>query len=263
MKPCIEIKNGLENRVAVCIMNPDDRTYGFCYRENESIEIGSTFKAILLAKAVKLIEQHYLNEDHSVQIKPEYICGSSPIFGNCLGETVTLKSLLLAMMGKSDNTATDAVLDIINGIEDNKEGDDLVDHYWGTIPKSIRSIYETNQTKAAICDARRVVGFFANVDGYFSTDESRNMFWHYMEQEEIAQPSGISEKVKLYRKGGFADFEKLGHWSNIAGAIQRDNKRIFFCINSGRVYSYEEKTDRLFYEFVRASLNECIDYVNS
>jgi beta-lactamase class A len=110
----LEINTKLENKISICIVDQDYPKNVVEYRGDVQIEIGSTFKAILLGKAIKLIELGFISENDKVLLKESYLCDDSVVFGNSIGLYVEIKELLSAMIGRSDNTATEAIIDIVN-----------------------------------------------------------------------------------------------------------------------------------------------------
>lgn len=84
------------------------------YEHNAGVPlfVGSAVKTFILAQYLKEVEAGRLAEDTQVEIGPRVWSPGSPVFIGLQGST-TAKSVLEAMIAHSDNTATDAAMNVV------------------------------------------------------------------------------------------------------------------------------------------------------
>jgi hypothetical protein len=66
------------------------------------IEIGSSFKAFVLAAILHLVEKGRLDLRDQIPVSREHVCEGSPIFANLGGREVSVEQALVAMLGRAE-----------------------------------------------------------------------------------------------------------------------------------------------------------------
>src|SRR6185312_9039042 len=85
------------------------------YRERERFPMCSTFKFLLASAVLQRVDRHDESLDRAIAIPPKPLLSHSPLTEAHAGATMTVGALCEAVLTDSDNTAANALLDIIGG----------------------------------------------------------------------------------------------------------------------------------------------------
>jgi beta-lactamase class A len=85
------------------------------YRERERFPMCSTFKFLLAAAVFQRVDRHHEALERAIAIPPQPLLSHSPVSEAHAGATMTVGALCDAILTDSDNTAANALLDIIGG----------------------------------------------------------------------------------------------------------------------------------------------------
>jgi beta-lactamase class A len=85
------------------------------YRERERFPMCSTFKFLLASAVLQRVDRHDESLHRAIAIPPKPLLSHSPLTEAHAGATMTVGALCEAVLTDSDNTAANALLDIIGG----------------------------------------------------------------------------------------------------------------------------------------------------
>ncbi|HYH11812.1 MAG TPA: serine hydrolase [Thermomicrobiales bacterium] len=183
-----------------------DETVG--YREQVPFEVGSAFKAFVAAEFAHQIPAGRLDPEMQLTVQPVDRVDSSLVVAAIPdGGSISLQEAAEAMIGVSDNTATDLVLRAV--------GPDSVRGLIGdlgmsqtSIPDSTRSIYERFRIEpdwrpvACMTTMDDLVRFYQATVGDRVMGDATERFLDLMQQEDLLQGAAWPAGVTCFRKSG-------------------------------------------------------------
>jgi beta-lactamase class A len=108
----IEQTNG--GRVGAAVLDTATGEWS-AYRGRERFPMCSTFKFLLASAVLQRVDRHDEALDRAIAIAPKPLLSHSPVSEAHAGATMTVAALCEAVLTDSDNTAANALLDIIGG----------------------------------------------------------------------------------------------------------------------------------------------------
>lgn len=241
------------------------------YQEDTPFEVGSTFKAFVAAEYARQVAQGRVDPDMHLTVQPVDRVDSSIVLDAIPdGGSVPIQEAAEAMIGASDNTATDLVMRVV--------GVDRVRALLGelglsdtTIPDSTKSIYERFRAEpdwrpeTCVTSMRDLTRFYMQaVEGRVLGDAATDRFLALMREEDIVQGASWPKGVTCYRKSGMIDPPPQLAMGMAGAFVSTDGEvtTFAFALNVGfpEDASFEdsplEPTVRTFSEGMRRGLNE-------
>lgn len=180
------------------------------YQEDVTFEVGSAFTAFVAAEYARQVGERMVDPEMLLTIEPKTRVESSQTLESIPdGETITLQDAAEAMIGVSDNTATDMVLTVIGADRVRAILSDMgLDQT--AMPDSVKSIYDRFKSDrswrpvACLTTMRDLTAFYSAItfDRAWKRGATRERFLHLMRQEDIVQGAEWSDHVVCYRKSG-------------------------------------------------------------
>lgn len=260
----------------------------FGYNIDHFIYPASVYKIFIGAETLRQIEVGILGLDQIVKIKsPNDVDKDAKIFPSdtrkilCEGDEVTIDHLLDLMLTRSDNTASNTLMDIVGRENINQniiykygwQGSEVTRKFLDRIKED--KPYQYSQTTMSC--ARHVAEFFYLVEkGQLISHSVSNQLKQYMLRWNRGGRQGlyIKDYIEYYRKGGYLENNlykhgllevckgllKRGwafiHWNNDAGVVRGQKSHYviaFFSVNK-QINPYKklksEKLAKLVYEFM-------------
>jgi hypothetical protein len=198
----------LRDRVACAAARAGDSA-GF--RRHEPFEVGSAFKAFVAAEYARQVATGERDPEMRIELTPDERVDSSVVTEQLPdGAMISLREAAEAMIGASDNTATDLVLRAV--------GVDRVRALLGelglaatSIPGSTKAIYDRARAEpgwrpeACRTTMTDLVRFYRATVAGRALGEGTDRFFAVMRQEDIAQGAVWPEGVTCYRKSGMVE----------------------------------------------------------
>lgn len=218
------------------------------------VEAGSTFKVILLAHVCSLLDRGELGLTQVIVLEGAHRVAASEDFEMLPdGTELTLDRILRAMIGASDNTATQIVQQII--------GRDAVEALMSAfgmsathVPDNLRSVYsQTDSTKAfpafqtTMCDMRL---FYERMqeNSLQLSRESEAFFWDVLLEEDRRQGTDWPSGVACYRKSGSVIWDSVNAQA-VCGALRKGNTEIPFAFALNRRPGGDASAEETFVSF--------------
>lgn len=205
-----EMRKRLEPLGTQCAFSVRHGNQSVGFQQDVPFEVGSTFKAFVAAEYARQVGQGVADPDMRLTIQPEdRVESSHRLEAIPDGETVSLQDAAEAMIGVSDNTATDMVLRVLGAERVRALLSELGVHPT-SIPDSVKSIYDrfkadrTWRPEACITTMRDLTVFYTAImsDRAWESGAAKERFLHLMRQEDIVQGAEWGESVTCYRKSG-------------------------------------------------------------
>ncbi len=224
-------------------------------REDKPFDVGSVYKTIVATEIIEGIDLGDWAWSDQVPVLPEHDLPDSPICGGKSGATFSIEQLVGAMLGGSDNTATELLVSMLGQARLKARVDALGMHNTN-IPFSIRAKLDAvgkgtiMSTDLVICE---------------STAADMNLFYRFLysrmkegnltpkaielltledAQQGIAWPDGIT----CFRKSGSVDLESKFS-GGVSGLLFSDSDRVLFsvfsCITPSSVTELEDWQPKL------------------
>lgn len=226
-------KEYLNNLAFMAVSIPDEHSCE--HRSDSAIELGSSFKVFVLAEILRQIDLGQIALSDKLTVRKEDVCEASPIFAELIGKQSTFDDALIAMMGHSDNAATDILLRTISHFD----VDDYILKPMGLMetafPGSIKSIYEsgyTSETRVATSTAAQMVSFYKNISSFYKQPTTTLLLRRYLLAEDNINPSGFPSDIQCYRKSGYVDLGEIGRRYNISGYLEHRERQLVFTLNA-------------------------------
>lgn len=180
------------------------------HRPDAPLEVGSCFKAFVAAACCRAVARGALRWDEPLLLAPDRRVPSSDALDKLPdGASVTLRSAAEAMIGVSDNTATDLVLGRIGPVAVRAL---VAEAGLGAtrLPDSVRSVYDAitadplRRVEACVSTMRDLTRFYAwaSTGGLTADPATLDAFWSIMRREDEAQGTAWPAAVVCYRKSG-------------------------------------------------------------
>lgn len=247
----------------------DNELVGF--QLDEPFEVGSAFKAFVAAEYARQVTTGAIDPDMYLTVQPIDRVESSLVMESIPdGGTIPIQEAAEAMIGASDNTATDMVIRVV-GVENVRSLLDDIGLDSTTIPDSTKSIYDRVRQEsgwrpqACLTTMRDLTRFYSSlVAGQTLGDEATRWFLGLMRQEDLAQGANWSDEVLCYRKSGMLEPPPLlamgmtGAFLHVGGAVTAFAfaLNVDFPEDAAFEDSPLEPTVRIFSEGLRLGLQE-------
>lgn len=197
----------LRDSVAYAVVRGDKRAG---LHDDVPFEVGSVFKAFVAAEYARQVSAGRLDPSMQLTIQPVDRVDSSLILGAMPdGSSISLQEAAEAMIGVSDNTATDLVLRVVGPDRVRALLADLgID---AIIPDSTKSLYDRLAADPAwkpVCclvTMRDLTAFYTMTVADRVLGDATDRFLALMREEDIAQGSTQKEGMTWYRKGGMLE----------------------------------------------------------
>lgn len=205
------------------------------HRPDAPLEVGSCFKAFVAAACCRAVERGALRWDEPLLLGPDRRVPSSDALDTLPdGASVTLRDAAAAMIGVSDNTATDLVLGRVGPSAVRAL---VAEAGLGAtrLPDSVRSVYDAitadprRRVEACVSTMRDLTRFYdwATTGGLTADPAMLDAFWSIMRREDEAQGTAWPVGVVCYRKSGHLEPPPLLAVA-LAGAFEANGRTIRF-----------------------------------
>jgi len=204
-----------------------DEVVGF--HADVPFEVGSAFKAFVAAEYARQVASGEVDRDARVEILPENRVDSSVVTEQLPdGESMSLQEAAEAMIGASDNTATDLVMATV-GVERVRQLLVALGLPNATLPESTGSLYrrwqenpgaQVNASLVAMADLAR---FYQATVAERELGDATDRFLALMREEDLLQGSEWPNDAVCYRKSGMVEPPPLLAMS-MAGALDVDGE---------------------------------------
>lgn len=186
-----------------------DRVAGL--RGDVRLEVGSAFKAFVAAEYARQVSTGRTDPATELTIEPaDRVDGSLALEALPDGGTVSLQEAAEAMIGVSDNTATDLVLREVGPDNVRVLLRELGMHET-SIPDSVGSIYERARVEpgwtpvACLTTMNELAGFWRAVARERVLGDATDAFLEIMRAEDVQQGTTWPAGVTCYRKSGMLE----------------------------------------------------------
>ena len=204
-----------------------DEVVGF--QADVPFEVGSAFKAFVAAEYARQVASGEVDPDARVEILPENRVDSSVVTEQLPdGESMSLQEAAEAMIGASDNTATDLVMATV-GVERVRQLLVALGLPNATLPESTGSLYrrwqenpgaQVNASLVAMADLAR---FYQATVAERALADATDRFLVLMREEDQLQGAIWPNDAICYRKSGMVEPPPLLAMS-MAGALDVDGE---------------------------------------
>ena len=204
-----------------------DEVVGF--QADVPFEVGSAFKAFVAAEYARQVASGEVDPDARVEILPENRVDSSVVTEQLPdGESMSLQEAAEAMIGASDNTATDLVMATV-GVERVRQLLVALGLPNATLPESTGSLYrrwqenpgaQVNASLVAMADLAR---FYQATVAERALADATDRFLALMREEDLLQGAIWPNDAICYRKSGMVEPPPLLAMS-MAGALDVDGE---------------------------------------
>lgn len=224
------------------------------FNPDTPMEAGSAFKAILLASVCSLIDRGELGPNQSIVLESVHRVEASEDLATLPdGAVLTLDQLLRAMIGASDNTATEIVQQIVGR---KTMVTLLVDFDMSAtfVPDSLRSIYsQTDLTKtfpAYQTTMRDMRIFYERMqeNRLQLSGEALALFWDVLLEEDRRQGTNWPPGVACHRKSGSVIWDSVNAQA-VCGILRTEVGAIPFAFALNRRPGGDESAEETFMSF--------------
>jgi beta-lactamase class A len=198
----------LRDQVAFAARRGDD---GVGYQEAVPFEVGSVFKAFVAAEYARQVAASTLDPDERVEIAAETRVDSSTVTDQLPdGATISLQEAAEAMIGASDNTATDLVVAAV-GVDRVRALVADLGLADTTIPDSTRSLYDRVRAEpgwrpvACRTTMTDLVRFYRATVAGGALGGATARFLALLREEDLLQGAHWPNDATCYRKSGMVE----------------------------------------------------------
>ncbi len=181
------------------------------YQDDVSFEVGSTFKAFVAAEYARQAASGTVDPAMQLTVQPVDRVADSIVLDTIPdGGSISVQEAAEAMIGSSDNTATDLVMRIV-GPDRVRELVTELGLTGATIPDSTKSIYDRVaaepawQLTAATMPMRDLTRFYTSTIADRALGDGSERFLALMREEDMLQGAQWPSGVTAYRKSGMID----------------------------------------------------------
>lgn len=180
-------------------------------QDDVRFEVGSTFKAFVAAEYASQVAHGHLDPSMQLTVQPVDRVDSSLVLESIPdGGSIPLQEAAEAMIGVSDNTATDLVLRVVgpDKVRERVRDLGLVET---TIPDSVRAIYERFRHEpgwtpvACLTTMNELAGFWHAVTQERVLGDATDQFLTLMRAEDVQQGATWPVGITCYRKSGLLE----------------------------------------------------------
>jgi beta-lactamase class A len=281
------LSNTMPGRISYQLKVSGERRWSAEARPQDILFTGSAFKTFVLATFLRGVEAGRIDMDEQLEINDDVRSIGAPVFMNMTG-TTTARSVLLAMMAESDNTATDAAMKRV-GVENVRnflakaEMTDAqipgstrlfvsycagapygVDVGWSGMEQILQGHFfgplrsPANNRETTKCSAAQMVSFFERslAGDFFKQDSTLNEYKHQLTLAHHIVDA-VPPDTLAYVKNGWGDWNGY-HGLCFPGQIDLGANRATFCFTWGwkGEDGRAQKLNDHFYAQVREILTE-------
>ena len=241
------------------------------HQDDVALDIGSAFKAFVAAEYARQVASGTIDPGMQLTVQPVDRVDSSMVIDAVPdGGSISLQAAAEAMIGASDNTATDLVLRVVGPAHVRSLLAEL-GLAGVTIPDSTKSLYERwseNPGRPVECcpvTMRDLAAFYGTTVADRALGEpATDTFLSLMREEDIVQGAQWPNGAACYRKSGMIDPPPVLAMSMAGAFVASDSEVTAFAFALNVPFpedaAYEESplepTVRVFSEGLRHGLNE-------
>lgn len=241
------------------------------FQEDTPFEVGSTFKAFVAAEYARQVAEGRIDPDMHLTVQPVDRVDSSIVLNAVPdGDSISIQEAAEAMIGASDNTATDLVVRVV-GVDRVRALLEELGLSSTTIPDSTRSIYDRVKAEpdwrpeSSVITMRDLACFYtATIAERALGDAATDRFLTLMREEDLVQGASWPNGVTCYRKSGMVEPPPLLAMGMAGAFVSSDGEVITFAFALNTEFpedaSFEdsplEPTVRTFSEGLRRGLHD-------